>query len=436
MSSTPTQVAGPLGSTVTDWRERLQAVVETMREMSTHTDPQEMVRAYGARMRQLYRNDGFLSLSRRGLKAPYYRITRHARWAGKINPWTEKERLPLLQGGLLGELIYGDQPRIIDEIELQPGDPSAPHLEGYRSLMALPNYDGGHALNMTVRLSHEPAAFDPEILPEHLWTSNLFGRATQNLVLNDELKRAYEIVDRELTRVAEIQRSLLPKELPKIPGFDLAAHYQTSQWAGGDYYDFFPLPEGRWGILIADVSGHGTPAAVMMAITHSIAHAYPGVPDPPGKVLGFVNDRLAGHYTTDNESFVTAFYGIYDSKTRELTYACAGHNPPRLKRCVDGSVISLDGVGGLPLGILATGPYPEKTVQFVPGDQVVFYTDGITEANDPEGHMFGMERLDEVLENCYLDAAGLANEVLVALERFTAGQPAADDRTLLIGKVS
>lgn len=436
MSTPSTQPAGSLGIIVTDWRVRLEAVVDTMREMSTHTDPQAMVRAYGARVRQLYRHEGFLSLSRRGLSDPYYRITRHSHWAGDINPWTEKDRLPLLKGGLLGELIYGDQPRIIDRIALEPGDPSAPHLEGYQSLMALPNYDGGHALNMTVRLSTAPDAFDPENLPEQLWTSNLFGRATQNLVLNDELKRAYEIVDRELTRVAEIQRSLLPKELPKIPGFDLAAHYQTSQWAGGDYYDFFPLPEGRWGILIADVSGHGTPAAVMMAITHSIAHAYPGAPDPPGKVLGFVNDRLTGHYTLDNESFVTAFYGIYDSKTRELTYASAGHNPPRLKRCVDGSVISLDGVGGLPLGILATGPYDEKTVQFVPGDQVVFYTDGITEANDPEGRMFGLDRLDEVLENCYLDAAGLANEVLVALGRFTAGQPAADDRTLLIGKVS
>ncbi len=90
---------------------------------------------------------------------------------------------------------------------------------------------------------------------------------------------------------ADIQRSLLPKTIPTIPGLGLAAHYQTSQWAGGDYYDFFPLTDGRWGIMIADVSGHGTPAAVMMAITHSIAHAYPGPPDPPAAMLEHVNQR-------------------------------------------------------------------------------------------------------------------------------------------------
>ena len=87
-----------------------------------------------------------------------------------------------------------------------------------------------------------------------VWMSNLFGRATHNLVLAEELKAAYEIVDRELKIVADIQRSLLPSPLPKIPTLGLAAHYQTSQWAGGDYYDFFPLPDGHWGILIADVS--------------------------------------------------------------------------------------------------------------------------------------------------------------------------------------
>ncbi len=125
--------------------------------------------------------------------------------------------------------------------------------------MAIPHYDQGVALNMVVLLEQEPAAFDPEKFPEWFWVSSLFGRLTHNLVLRDELKHAYEIVERELKVVADIQRSLLPQVLPAIPGLELGAYYQTSQWAGGDYYDFFPLPDGRWGILIADVSGHGTP---------------------------------------------------------------------------------------------------------------------------------------------------------------------------------
>src|SRR5439155_11889868 len=134
-----------------------------------------------------------------------------------------------------------------------------------------------------------------------------FGRATHNLVLAEEVRKAYTVVERELKVVADIQRSLLPKTIPEIPGLGLAAFYQTSQWAGGDYYDFFPLPDGRWGILIADVSGHGTPAAVMMAITHSLAHGLPGHPDPPSTMLGHVNRQLYRRYNAGNEGFVTAF---------------------------------------------------------------------------------------------------------------------------------
>ena len=426
----------PFGFRSEDWRQRLADIDAMMREMSSQTDPQAKVRAYGARFRKIMGDSQFIALSRRGLEFPRYRITRTSLWPEEVNPWTEKEKLPLLQGGLLGELIYGDEPRIIDDFRASPDDPAYEYLRGQRSLMAIPNYDQGVALNMTIRLSSAPDAFDRESFPEHVWMSNLFGRATHNLVLSDELKRAYEIVDRELKVVADIQRSLLPREMPQIPTLNLAAHYQTSRWAGGDYYDIFPLPDGKWGLLIADVSGHGTPAAVMMAITHSIAHAYPGPPDPPGKMLTWVNDRLTASYTADNEAFVTAFYGIYDPSRRELSYACAGHNPPRLKRCLDGSIASLDGVSGLPLGVMPGQHYDQKTLSLIPGDQVVFYTDGITEATDPDGRMFGLDRLDLVLENCHLTADGLIREVLDALDAFTEGQPPADDQTLLIAKVS
>lgn len=418
------------------WRERLDEVVAMMREMSQQTDPQAMVRAYGERVRHLISGDAFLAMSRRGLEAPWYRITRSSRWAEDINPWTQRDRLPLLSGGLLAELIYGDEPRIIDDLQVAPDDPAAEYLGRYRSLMALPNYDGGLALNMTIRLAREPAAFDYEQFPEMVWMSNLFGRATQNLVLNDELRRAYEMVDRELHHVAAIQRSLLPRELPAIPRLDLAAHYQTSRWAGGDYYDFFPLPDGQWGLLIADVSGHGTPAAVMMAITHSLAHSYPGHPTPPSVLLAHVNARLARLYTADSGTFVTAFYAIFEPRRRTLTYASAGHNPPRLKRCGGRRIDVLDGVGGLPLGLFDDIGYEQATVALEPGDQVVLYTDGITEATDPDGRMYGVPRLDEVLGRCQETADGLIRAILDDLARFTGDQPPADDRTLLVARVS
>src|SRR5207302_10913473 len=123
-----------------------------------------------------------------------------------------------------------------------------------------------------------------------------------------------------------------------------------------------------------------------------IAHTQPGPPAPPGKILEYVNHHLTARYTGVSERFVTAFYGIYDPAKKELTYACAGHNPPRLKRCQDGTLAVLDGASGLPLGILAEQEYPEQVQRLQSGDQIIFYTDGITEAHNAAGEMFGTAR--------------------------------------------
>lgn len=425
----------PVGWRSGNWQDRLRFIVDMMRTMSLQSDPQELVRAYSARVRQLMPADRWVSISRRDLEPPRYRVTRSSTWSGDINPWKDKDRLPLLSGGLLADLLYGDEPRLIDELHVPSDDPAAEFLEGQGSLLAVPQYDGGASLNMVVLMRKERDAFDREAVPEWVWLSNLFGRATHNLVLVEEVKRAYAVVDRELRLVADIQRSLLPRTMPTIPGLGLAAHYQTSQWAGGDYYDFFPLPDGRWGILIADVSGHGTPAAVLMAVLHSLAHSHPGAPAPPATLLRYVNGHLASRYTSENDAFVTAFYGIFDPVRRVLQYASAGHNPPRLKRCEDGSVFALDAAGDLPLGLFPGQEFQEATLNLRPGDQIVFYTDGITEATSAAGTMFGTERLDQALANCHLDAQGLIDGVLSALESWTGGQAAADDRTMVVAKV-
>jgi sigma-B regulation protein RsbU (phosphoserine phosphatase) len=331
------------------WQQRLAFIVDTMRELSEQTDPQLLVQAYGRRMRQALPSDGFVSLSRRDLARPRVRVTRSHLWGTEVNPWTARERV-ILDGGLLSELIWSDEAVVIDDFCLRDGDPGAEFLKGMRSLVAVPLFDRGVALNMYVALSVSPNRFLRQDLPERVWMSNLFGRATHNLVLSDQVRQAYAAVDRELKTVADMQRSLLPTHLPNVPSLELAAHYQTSRRAGGDYYDFFPLDDGRLGILIADVSGHGTPAAVMMAVTHSIAHTHGEEPTPPSKLLAFINRHLCARYTSGNGTFVTAFYGIYDPRARTLTYGSAGHCPPRVKR-TDGRVLPIEGSLSLPLGI-------------------------------------------------------------------------------------
>ncbi|MDB5294676.1 MAG: hypothetical protein JWO31_659, partial [Phycisphaerales bacterium] len=286
------------------WPERLAFFVDMMRDLSRQTKPQDMVRTYGKRMRQVMPSDASVSLSRRGLEAPWFRITRSNKFQDPVDPWKQQDKLPLLSGGLLADLLYGNEPATFDDFDPDPADPAYPYVSGHKSMIAIPLFDGGEAINMVLLLRAEPGGFDPDKLPEHVWMSNLFGRAASNLVLAEQVKekaiaakaaaaeareardaaqaardaaqaaeeearaaqaeaersqaaaeRAYDAVDRELKAVADIQRSLLPAELPDIPGLDVAAYYQTSTRAGGDYYDFFPLPSGRWGILVADVSG-------------------------------------------------------------------------------------------------------------------------------------------------------------------------------------
>jgi phosphoserine phosphatase RsbU/P len=418
-------------STNGDWRKRLTVTVDVMRELSLHTDPQEMQRVYARRMSELFPISRYLTISRRGLEKPAVRVTRFSLWTEEINPWKEPERLPVVRGGLLAELIYGDEPRIIDDLKLAPDDPAAEYLAGQRSLLAIPHYDGGAAMNMVLVTREEPSAFPKERFPELVWMSNLFGRATQSSMLSEKLKASCHAADHEMQSVAKLQRSLLPAALPDVPTLDLAVHYQPSGRSGGDYYDFFPLPKGCWGILIADVSGHGTPAAVLMAITHSLARTYAGPPQPPGLLLSYINRQLALHYTKPAGAFVTAFYAIYDPNRGTLTYANAGHIPPRLIRQADGSRGPLDAPQRLPLGIAEQAEYPDEVLELVPGDQVIFYTDGVTEALNATGEHFGPERLDAILSGKSVGARGMVDAVLRELAAFTSAQPPSDDRTIL-----
>jgi len=244
------------------------------------------------------------------------------------------------------------------------------------------------------------------------------------------------VVDRDRTETAAFQAALLPALPPRTASLDLAVHYQPVRGAGGDYYDLFSLPDGRWGILLADVSGHGTSAALLMAITHAIAHMYPGPGTTPGGLLDFVNRHLTTRYTRSSGAFVTAFYGIYDPGTRELSYARAGHLPPRIRNCHDGRFLVLAGDSGLPLGILPEEHYPDNKVVLRPCDQLILYTDGITEAESPGGERFGAGRIDRLLRRCHRDANALLATLLRSLGQFTDGRPLADDRTVLIARIA
>lgn len=417
-----------------NWRARLAVSVEVMRELSRYSDPHEMHAVFARRMAQLFPVSRQLSISRRGLRSPQYRVTRYNLWVDPVNPWKEPHRLPVHEGGLLAELIYADQPRVIENLTLDADDPANTYLAGQRSVLAIPHFDQGSAPNMLVLAREDANAFPRDRIADLVLLSNLFGRATQTLVLSQAVKEAYEAVDYELRSVADIQKSLLPANTPRVPGLDVAVHYQTAKRAGGDYYDFFPLPGGRLGVLIADASGHGAPAAVLMAVAHSIVHTLPEPPARPGELLTHLNAHLTRQYTRQTGNFMTAFYAVFDPAAGTLAYASAGHNPPRLLRCADGSRLVLNRAQKLPLGIKPDEVYPEQVVPLTPGDQVVFFTDGVIEAVNPDGDVFGSDRIDAALAVCPATAEHLIQSILRKLTAFTAGTPVADDRTLVVVK--
>ena len=418
------------------WQEELQIIDHTMKAISDITDPETLITVYWQNIDQLLTLKDYVSMSRRDVGAPGYLITRSTRFTEDLNPWTQRDRLPRLCGGLLGEIIYADKPVIIDDLpsRLSPDDPGYFYLEGFQSLVAMPQYDGGIGLNCTAMLFKAGDDLDRSLIPMIHWQSGLFGRGTQNLVLRNQLGAVLKRLDGEMKAVGEIQRSLLPETLPEIPGFEVAAHYQTSARAGGDYYDFFKLDQGGWGLFIADVSGHGTPAAVLMAITHAIAHAEPRAHTPPATMLQYLNDRLAAAYTRGG-TFVTAFYATLDPVHRTLTYSRAGHNPPRLLR--NGQIISIEADGGVPLGILPGQNYEQASVTLKPGDLLLLYTDGITEAMAPSTgdgprDQFGVERLDALLLDCDHSTAGQClDQVMAAVTFFGGASLPTDDQTLI-----
>jgi sigma-B regulation protein RsbU (phosphoserine phosphatase) len=419
------------------WRDELAIIDRTMKAISSVTDPEKLVETYWRGIGELLPFKHFVSVSRRGETPPNYLVTRSSRFKVEYNPWTERSRLPRLQGGILGEVAFAEAPVIIEDLpsRLRPDDPGHFYLEGFKTLAAMPQYDDGVGLNVTMLLLEPDEEIDLAVLPLLHWQTGLFGRGTQNLVLRNQLDTALTTLHAELNVVGEIQRSLLPAETPRIAGFDVAAFYHTSARAGGDYYDFFELPGGRWGVLIVDVSGHGTPAAVLMAIIRAIAHTQPEAQASPSDLLRFLNAQLVRSYAFKG-SFATAMYAVLDPATRTLTFASAGHNPARLLRSQ--SVIPLEADADLPLGIIADQTYATSTIGLKQGDHLAFYTDGITEAMtapDARGarDMFGTDRLDRAIARCAGQSASeCVQSVRHAVNEFAGGTLALDDQTLLI----
>lgn len=435
--------------------KRLPILMEMVAALSRAHDPNEVLQEFARGMSRIFGPQGYVSLSTRGLAPGEYKITRMVldnlpENITRVDPWNEWERLPLCRGGFFGRIIRARQPLVLHNLELRDDPVVGNALAGYRSLMAIPLFDDGEPLNWAVTFRPQPDGFTLQELEETLLRGNLGGAAVKNAIITRELQKAHAAIRREVEQIAKVQRALLPAKLPDIPGLEIGVSYETFDQAGGDMYALRPLrpvdpaaspdkrccdPGGPWGILVADVSGHGPAAAVVMAIMQSIIETYPRQPSGPAEVLEYANRYL---FSKRIESrFVTAFFAIYDPFARSLTYARAGHDPPVWMRPAAGGweLARLDAVGGIPLGVLEAVTYEEVTIGLGPGQTLVLYTDGITEGTAPDGRMFGIQGIEGSLTECTGEPQCAISHITTTLKAHESGGRPRDDQTLIVLRV-
>lgn len=273
------------------------------------------------------------------------------------------------------------------------------------------------------KICHEPV--DSELLQVDYTSAVCLGH------FSDEELRQLES-ELELSQV--IQRGLLPQQVPTIEGLNIAAFIRPAQIVGGDYFDFVDFQDGKPGLVMADVSGHGVSAGMFMSSMQTAFHTLVPQSDSPVDVLERLNHLYI--HNINFTTFVTIFFGKYDPPTRMLSYANAGHSSAYLYRVATNQEIWLRPTGPA-IGLSEGFTIRKEDIRLTPGDILLLYTDGITEAADQQGALWGEDNLADIIrQNPDSSAERLIQKILTALKNHTNGSPLEDDVTLMISKVA
>ena len=324
-----------------------------------------------------------------------------------------------------------DTPGAVELDRLRLDSPALRELKAAGVAIAIPLVSQGElvgVLNLGPRLSQQDYSSDDRGLLNTLASQAAPAVRVAQLVRQQQIEtRERERIEQELRVARLIQQTLLPKELPELTGWHLAAYYQPARAVGGDFYDFLPFADGRLGIVIGDVTDKGVPAALVMATTRSILRTAAQEGEAtPGAVLARANDLLFPDIPP--RMFVTCLYSILNPHTGALVYANAGHDLPHQRQ--EGGAVELRATG-MPLGLMPGMSYEERETLLAPGDSVLFYSDGLVEAHNPEREMFGFPRLMSLMADWH-DTTPLIERMLNELAAFTgAGWEQEDDVTIV-----
>ncbi len=331
----------------------------------------------------------------------------------------------MLREAMSGKPVYirdmSTDPRVIF-----PGDAKA---EGLASMFCLGIMHQGKAIGTIHLFSGEPRSFSPFEVRLVTAIAQMLGTAIQNARLDTQRTQSRRVL-RQLHLAANVQRRMLPGEMPRLPPYDLAARYVPSFELGGDFYDVIDL-DGHIGIAIGDVVGKGIAASLLMASVRASLRAYAQDVYDLDEIISRVNNALTRD-TLDNE-FATLWYGVFDPDTLRLTYCNAGHDPPMLLR--EGTIHTLE-TGGMIVGVQHDTEYEKGLFDMAPGDTLLLYTDGLVDSFNAAGEKFGRKRIEHALiESADKSASDTINHILWQVRRFTGPRQGVDDTTLVVVKV-
>jgi serine phosphatase RsbU (regulator of sigma subunit) len=286
-------------------------------------------------------------------------------------------------------------------------------------------------LNLGPRLSQQEYSADDRKLLNDLATQTAPAVQVAQLVRQQQRQaQERERIEQELRVARLIQQTLLPKEVPDLEGYKLAAYYQPAREVGGDFYDFLKLDDEHLGLVVGDVTDKGVPAAIVMATTRTMLRASAQRLDSPGEVLKRVNDVIVRDIPPN--MFITCLYAILNLKSGLLRYANAGHDLPYRRRSSEAGGAEELRATGMPLGLLPGMSYEEKEIVLGRGDSVLFYSDGLVEAHDPHRQMFGFPRLQGLVGAHRSDGPAMVNFLLSELARFTGEEWEQEDDITLV----
>ena len=287
-------------------------------------------------------------------------------------------------------------PGILQIDKLNLDSPALRELKEAKVRLAVPLVSQGELiglLNLGPRLSEADYSTDDFRLLSTLATQAAPALRVAQLARQQQLEaQQRERIEQELRVARVVQQTLLPHEVPTLNGWKIAAHWEPARTVSGDFYDFILYPDGRLGFIVADVTDKGVPAALVMATSRSVLRSVAERVTSPGAVLQQANNLL--YPTMPSKMFVTCLFALLDPQSGLLRYANAGHNPPYQHTA--GNIVELR-ARGMPLGLFPDMDYEEKQALLKPGETMVMYSDGLIEAHDPQGEMFGYPRLRELM---------------------------------------